>query len=302
MRRLPVLALAAATAVLAVPTLALAGGGGTPSAPPIDEPVVALAPHGTTAPTTVAPRVATTVAVATPTTMEAAAAPGATTTTEAPVEVVAAERIAPAPRIEPLRLACEGVAAAPGRGVACRWSASHHPGFAGYRLVRGDGDERVVVLRTRDVDVVRHLDTSVTPGQRYRYAIQVVDAHGRVIGAGGPAVAGIPEPPRQTLRFACDRASDGGHRGIACRWSAATGEVRGYVLYRSVDGGAREAIHGAAPAGRLGHFDGPLRPGHRYTYAVVALGADGEVLGGGGPVTIGIPATPPDPPGTRATG
>lgn len=300
MRRLPVLALAAATAVLAVPTLALAGGGGQTSPPPIEDPVVAVAAPTDATPSTV---VATTLPTATPTTTEAAAdAPAASETTSATTAETAAERLAPPHRLEQLRLGCEGVVAALGRGVACRWSASHHPDFAGYRLVRGDGDERVVVFRTRDVDAVRHLDATVTPGQRYRYAIQVVDAEGRVIGQGGPAVAGIPEPPRQMLRFACERASDGEHRGIACRWSAATGEVRGYVLYRSVDGGAREAIYRAGADGRLGHFDGPLRPGHRYTYAVVALGADGEVLGGGGPVTIGIPPAPVAPPDGRPTG
>ena len=104
-----------------------------------------------------------------------------------------------------------------------------------------------------------------------------------------PVVAAPHERPYDPVRFGCRRASDGEHRGIACRWAPVDG-ARSYVLFRSVDGGARQAIYRTGAAGRLGHFDGPLRPGHRYRYAVVAYDGNGRVLGVGGPVAIGIPS------------
>lgn len=78
-------------------------------------------------------------------------------------------------------------------------------------------------------------------------------------------------------------------RGIACRWSA-TGEhaAVGYVLQRSVDGGEREVVHRGG-LDRTRFLDTEVRRGHRYTYAVVVVDADGQPLGGGGPVTLGIP-------------
>jgi hypothetical protein len=264
---------------------AFAGAG--PSDPEPTAAARATPRPATAAPTTEPASVTTTTAAPSDTS-------DATEPTTRATEDTVVDRATPTPpRFEDLRLRCEGIARDPGPGVACRWSASHHPRFAGYRLVRGDGEQRTVVFRTRDVEVVRHLDTTVELGQRYRYVIQVLDAHGNVIGDGGPAVAGVPKPPRQEMRFACERASDGEHRGIACRWGEADGPVRGYVLYRSIDHGPREAIYRTGPDGRLGHVDAPLRPGHRYTYAVVALDGDGEVIGQGGPITIGIP--PPEP-------
>jgi len=132
-----------------------------------------------------------------------------------------------------------------------------------------------------------------------RLAVLALVATTALAGAHAQASAGerppdtvavaSPDRPVEQLRFGCRRASDGEHRGIACRWAAADG-ARRYVLYRSVDGGPRQAIYRTDADGRMGHFDGPLRPGHRYRYAVVAFDGNGRVIGLGGPVTIGIPA------------
>lgn len=284
MRRLAVLALLPTAALLGSQALAAPGGG---DRGPAATATTAAAHAPSASPATAAP---TTVSVAPSTTVAATV----DTAVDRPVE--------PPVRFEELRLRCEAVATDAGRGVGCHWSPSTHPRFAGYRLVRSDGHQRVVVLRTPDVEVVRHLDPTVAPGVRYRYVIEVLDAHGGVIGRGGPVTAGVPKPDPQDLRFGCEAASDGDVRGIACRWMAAEGEARGYVLYRSVDGGARGAIYRTGPDGRLHHFDGPLRPGHRYTYAVVALDGAGAVVGIGGPVTIGIPPPGPAPTDVAARG
>ena len=287
MRRLLSIAILAAGAVLGTQAFALAGDG-----PPAKAADPGPAPHRAVS---TAPAPSPTAAEPTTTTTGGAAALGAAV---AVADIAPDRPVDPPVRFEELRLRCAAAATDAGRGVGCQWSQSAHPRFAGYRLVRSDGEHREVVFRTHEVEVVRHLDTTVTPGVRYRYAVEVLDAHGRVIGRAGPVTAGVPEPEPQDLRFGCERASDGDVRGITCRWVGAEGAVRGYVLYRSVDGGAREAIYRTGPDGRLGHVDGPLRPGHRYTYAVVALDGAGEVVGIGGPVTIGIP--PPDPATTDA--
>lgn len=98
-------------------------------------------------------------------------------------------------RDEQLRLACEAVDGDRGTGLLCEWSESRHPAFAGYRLIRGDGHGRVTVFETREVSTTRFLDEQVRRGVRYTYGIQVIDAHGRVIGTGGPSTAGLRPMP-----------------------------------------------------------------------------------------------------------
>lgn len=104
----------------------------------------------------------------------------------------------------------------------------------------------------------------------------------------------VAERPEQ-LRFGCrlvradTERPDVHRRGIACRWSATQQRnAAGYVLYRSVDGGAREVVYRGGLE-RTRFLDTEVRPGHRYTYAVVVVDADGEPLGGGGPDTVGFP-------------
>jgi hypothetical protein len=82
------------------------------------------------------------------------------------------------------------------------------------------------------------------------------------------------------LRFNCFYKVDAAVDGVACRWSASTRAtaVR-YVLFRSVDGAAREAIY-RTPLGGPRHFlDTDVDSGQRIRYAVVALAADGRVVG-----------------------
>jgi hypothetical protein len=108
----------------------------------------------------------------------------------------------PPERAQDLALRCEGVRRTEDHpaGIACGWDASVHPAFAGYRLVRSDGDERIVVFRTGDRAVTRYLDIEVRPGATYLYAVEAVTADGRVVGVGGPVRATAPEPPAPESR------------------------------------------------------------------------------------------------------
>ena len=103
-----------------------------------------------------------------------------------PVRAMVRER-----ETEELRLACEGVAGERS-GIACRWTPSKHPDFAGYVLWRGGDGERTKVFTSRDREATRAFDGDVDPGQTYIYRLHVLDADGNVIGHSNPARAGVP--------------------------------------------------------------------------------------------------------------
>ncbi|MGQ0830305.1 MAG: hypothetical protein ACT4OV_01370 [Microthrixaceae bacterium] len=203
------------------------------------------------------------------------------------------DRVDERPEHARLRLECKGTTEARGPGVLCRWSPSASPRFAAYRLLRGDGEERQVVFRTSEINHTWFFDRAVERGVEYHYLVQVLDAGGRVIGASNPASASLPDRPLERLDLACERVGAHERSGVACRWSA-TGrdDASGYTLVRSIDGGPREPILRTGVEGPNRYVDAPLRAGHRYTYVVLVIDRQGQVIGEGGPVTVGWP---PDP-------
>lgn len=203
-------------------------------------------------------------------------------------------------RVEVLHLACEGVDTDRRTGVACKWSPSEHPRFAGYQLVRSDGEERTVVFASRERRATTHFDEEVRRGVRYRYAVLAVDDAGAIIGRSRPAEAGLRELKYEELRFDCEAVRHADRPAVACKWAETQRpDARGYVLYRSVDGGAREELARTGLDGRRHHLDRDVAPGHRYTYAVIVVDRSGEPIGRGGPVTVGIP--PKDRPAPSPT-
>jgi hypothetical protein len=92
------------------------------------------------------------------------------------------------------------------------------------------------------------------------------------------------------LKFNCFFLIDDATQGAECRWSASTrpAAVR-YALYRSVDGGAREVIYRTPLNGRRSFLDVNVKAGQTVRYAVVALAADGRIVGVGGPDAVKIP-------------
>jgi hypothetical protein len=62
------------------------------------------------------------------------------------------------------------------------------------------------------------------------------------------------------------------------------------VLWRSVDGGPREAVYRVGEDGRRSFFDTDVKPGQHIRYAVVAVNAHGRIVGVGGPDRVAIPA------------
>ena len=56
-----------------------------------------------------------------------------------------------------------------------------------------------------------------------------------------------------------------------------------------MDGGPREKIYRTGLDGRRAFLDTDIKAGQHIRYAVVALAADGRVVGLGGPVRVRIP-------------
>ncbi|MCI0346682.1 MAG: hypothetical protein L0221_14760, partial [Chloroflexi bacterium] len=217
----------------------------------------------------------------------------------APREEPSRGTVDPSPRAEPaatdrpraererLRLGCRGIVEPERRGIACMWSESAHPDFAGYVLWRGDGETRTVVFRTRDRSHTRFLDTGVRPGVTYMYAVHVLDESGEVIGSGGPVRARV-EPRREELRLACA----GHEEGIACRWSPSQHrDFAGYVLRRG-DGESRTVVFRTRDRSHTRFLDNDVRRDVAYVYAIEVVDADGEVIGSGGPVRARAPGEP----------
>jgi hypothetical protein len=122
-----------------------------------------------------------------------------------------------------------------------------------------------------------------------------IASDGATIARSGPATVRIPPPP-ETLRLACELASNGDQRGVACTWSEAKHPAAaGYVLWRSVDGGARERIYRTGLDGRRGFFDAEVKPGQVIRYAVVVVDRAGERVGHGGPASVRIPPRDVEP-------
>ena len=121
-------------------------------------------------------------------------------------------------------------------------------------------------------------------------------ASGVAVADAQPIRDRVAEPVRdrpndriEELRFACNQEIVGDQRGVLCRWSASTrDDVRGYQLYRIVNGAARELVATVPVGDRLHAFDTDLLAGDRVIYGVVARNTAGRVIGIGGPVRLGI--------------
>jgi hypothetical protein len=181
--------------------------------------------------------------------------------------------------------------------IKCRWSALDSPRVLVYQLWRikdaADGGTRRLIARILSGDAPRFRDTRVKAGHTYTYRVVARAASGRRIAASRLVTVRIPLPD-EVLRMACALGSAGDQRGVVCNWSEAMHpRAAGYVLWRSVDGGAREKIYRTGLDGRRGFLDTKVRPGQSIRYAVVVVNRLGHKVGKGGPVVVNIPEVDP---------
>ena len=96
--------------------------------------------------------------------------------------------------------------------------------------------------------------------------------------------------PIEVLKLRCAADIVDGDRGVLCRWSASDNDtLRGYQLYRIVNGSPRELVATVGADGRLGAFDTDINAGDRLVYGVVARNRVGRVIGQSRPARVHIP-------------
>lgn len=181
----------------------------------------------------------------------------------------------------------------PDRRIVCRWRAPEGVDVRAYRLWRivdpGSGNPRELLATVTAGERLRFADHDIKRGHAYRYRVVALGADGSRVARSNRVTIKVGRPAQQ-LRFNCAVVIDGDRHGVACHWSDTTrpAAVR-YVLYRSVDGGARQAIYRTGEDGRRRFFDKDVAPGQTIRYAVVAKAVTGRVVAIGGPDTVVIP-------------
>jgi hypothetical protein len=177
------------------------------------------------------------------------------------------------------------------RANVCRWSALEGADVAVYRLWRVVDDRpRDLIAALGSEQELRFADRNIARGHRYTYRVVAVGADGARLGISNRVVVHVGRPA-EDLRFNCAFVIDGDRSGARCAWgeSHRAAAVR-YVLYRSVDGAAREKIYRTGLNGRRIFLDTDVAAGQTIRYAVVALSASGRVVGIGGPDQVIVPA------------
>jgi hypothetical protein len=191
--------------------------------------------------------------------------------------------------------------------VHCRWSEPRVPPASAVRLWRlvdpGSGAARHLVYRSDDLTVQEFTDDAVRRGHVYQYAVQLLDASGRIVGRSRVEVVRIPAAPPglEVIELGCELAV--GAESVRCRWTAPTAPgAETSALWRSVDGHGREVVASFPADGQTAYRD-PVPPGaSRLVYALIVTDADGRIVGRSRPETIAIPPARPTetrPPETR---
>ncbi len=183
--------------------------------------------------------------------------------------------------------------------IGCHWSVVDSPRVRVYQLWRirdaADGGARRLMARIRAGEPLDYTDTRVATRHTYTYKVVARAANGRKIAVSNRVTVRVPVPD-EVLRLACALDGVGDQASVECKWSK-TSHPRAarYVLWRSVDGGAREKIYRTGLDGRRSFVDTDVKPGQSIRYAVTVRTRAGHTVGKGGPVVVEIPANDPQP-------
>ncbi len=203
-----------------------------------------------------------------------------------------ADRVLDTPAVDVVvELSCEPRVTGDAAAVRCEWRAGADTGVRAWQLwnlqVRPEKGERNLVAEL-GADVFSYTDTEVSVPAGYLYAVLGLDGDGEIIARSRlqPVVLGERDHEIEPLRLECAahrvdaevRADAVPELAVGCGWSEVGDETAvGYVIWKRVDGGERTVL------ARVGLDvielrDPEVAAGHRYTYVVTAVDADGELV------------------------
>jgi len=150
--------------------------------------------------------------------------------------------------------------------------------IGGYNVYRstvdseGKEDEPLIVA-TLPYDANSYIDTQLTPGTHYRYALESIDLNGETSGlslhAGIIVPAQPPLPPGQITAIAADNS-------ILLRWdNPFDPSIKTIRVYRATLN-ARAALLKELPADQTAFEDQTAKPSEQYFYYVVTVNGRGE--------------------------
>ncbi|MEM9467448.1 MAG: hypothetical protein AAGA90_18890 [Actinomycetota bacterium] len=191
--------------------------------------------------------------------------------------------------LDPIALHCRGEIGDDGAVAGCRWrtASTEVATFQLWRLeLRVDDAARVLVAEV-GADTTSAVDTGVTAGSAYLYAVLGLDDSGEIVARSRVDRVRFRDPSIEHLRLDCDK-SDAGSTGdaadgdvvpaIGCTWIAADDSgVRAYQLYRSTHGGERVLV-ATLGADATGYVDTGVEAGVRYLYRVEGVDAAGTTV------------------------
>lgn len=219
---------------------------------------------------------------------------------ETTAEPVADAKPRPVPEKEELRLTCHGRTNDEGSAlVGCEWSPTKRDAAAAYVLVRSNGDQRETIWRSNNLSITHAVDSTVRPGVVYAYSILVLNSSGSTIGQGGPVRAGVetPSPGPEVLHLSCNSTDE--RNVVGCAWRpAASSRAGGYQLWRIIDQDHRVLVwRGGLDSTRA--RDRVPADASVAVYAVLAVDANGEVVGQSRPETVRLGGPAADRPKDR---
>ncbi|HYO42130.1 MAG TPA: hypothetical protein VES19_02925 [Candidatus Limnocylindrales bacterium] len=180
--------------------------------------------------------------------------------------------------------------ATPHRAAVCKWTAPAGITIAKYRVWRSvDSRARRLMSTVTTLNPLRFVDRYVFANHRYTYTVVGFAADGTRVAVSQRATIQTGRAI-QVIGMRCGVTAIADGKAVSCRWAATTRPaVVRYVLIRSVDGAAREAIYRTARNGIRSFVDTKVASGQTLRYAVLGLSSTGRVLSRGGPIVVQVP-------------
>jgi len=157
------------------------------------------------------------------------------------------------------------------RSVALQWSASATPGIVYYNVYRSTGSRSAFEYRAK---VIRnaYTDAADQNGQRYHYYVTAVDKDGLESLASETVSATTKPSPKAPKIVGLSFMND----SLVVRWEGSDPETSSYTLIKTERSGWFDAKETRFNGLKTRVFtDANIAKGFDYTYAVIAVDADG---------------------------